>query len=40
MEEDENKERQEWFSPTDDFERWYCSKCSEKAESIKKRIYR
>lgn len=36
MEEDENKERQEWFSPTDGFERWYCSKCSEKAVSIER----
>lgn len=34
MEQDENKEKQEWFSPTDGFERWYCSKCSEKAKSI------
>lgn len=36
MEQDENKERQEWFFPTDGFERWYCSKCSEKAESIER----
>ncbi len=36
MEEDENKEKQEWFSTTDGFERWYCSKCSEKAESIER----
>ena len=34
MEEDENKEMQEWFFPTDGFKRWYCSKCSEKAKSI------
>ena len=36
MNDDKNKEKQEWFFPTDGFERWYCSKCSEKAESIER----
>lgn len=36
MDEDDSKEKQEWFSPLDGFERWYCSKCSEKAMLIEK----